>query len=400
MTLSQPRMRRVRAPRLPHRLGLDEALRAGFALLEAGRLAEARHLFEQVRLSAPHHPTALVMLAVIAFRVGEDALAEVYLEEALAVYRDQLRQAPGAPGLLAPLVNLLLAKGREEEAERLARTLELDLNPIRCEPGDFLAAWRRARARGLPTLLLVTLPKSASETIWNRLAAGLGLPTTHLSLGLFPHCCLLPSRLRRAAVGGLSAKEHILPSTHNLESLREVGLTRLLVHLRDPRQAVLSWAHFVSGDVAHRRMGAVWRSTVPPRAVLERGFPAVLDWCIDRVLPLYVRFAEAWVARADKADSPWRVRILTFERFLREPTAYMEEVLEHFAIDPALFDSEAAAAAASFHQRRGRPDEWREVFTRAQKARARRILPAELCERFGWPRSSPSWRSAHVVPSR
>ncbi len=393
----QPRRRPpLRAAPRPHQVPLGHALRAGFALLEAGRLAEARHLFEQLRLSAPDHPTALTMLSVIAFRLGEDALGEAYRERAIAVYRGHLQQAPGEPGLLAPLVNLLLAKGLEREAEACSRELELALNPIRSDTAAFCARWRSARARGLPTLLLVTMPKSASETIWNRVAAGLDLPQTHLSLGLFPHCCLLASRMRQARQGGLTSKEHILPTAHNLALLWEHGIDRLVVHLRDPRQAVLSWAHFVQEDVAQRRMGAIWRSTVPPRAVLDRGFEAVLDWCIDTVLPRFVDFARAWGECAGQGGNLPRIRILTYERFLADPGDYMEVLLGHFDIPAETFDAQAAAAAASVHLRQGRVDEWRTVFTRAQRARVNRLVTAELCRRFGWQWQPSSRRNAHA----
>ncbi len=398
MTVAGTGRRPLRRAPGPHRMLVNDALRAAFALLEAGRVEDARQLFEQIRLSAPEHPTALTMLSVVHFRLGEKALGEAYLQQAIETYERHLEKAPRDPGLLAPLVNLLLAAGRETEAEQRSRQLELELNPIRATAEEFCRAWRHAKARRLPLLLLVTVPKSASETIWNRLARGLGLPQTHLSLGLFPHCCLIGSRLRQATAGGMTSKEHILPTRHNLEMLQSYGIDHLIVHLRDPRQAVLSWTHFVIDDVSRRRMGAIWRSTVPPRSVLDGGFASVLDWSIEHVLPRYVDFARRWATLADGPSGRLRVRLLSYERFLEDPDGYVDEVLEHFSIPERLYDRRAAAAAASVHLRKGRRDEWRDVFTRRQRQRADALLDAELCARFGWNKDPLSRRSSHVHP--
>lgn len=349
-------VRRPRLRRLPHIVGVDEALRAATRRLDAGRLAAARHLLEQVRVSVPDHPTALTLLASIAFREGEDDLGEAYRERAIEALFGALRCRPEAPGLLAPLVNLLLSVGRDAEAEALARRLRLPFNPIRMEQGEFRRRWERARARRLPPVLLVTVPKSASETVWSRLSEGLRLPRAHLSLGLFPHCLLLPDRLQAFARGGIAAKEHIRPTRHHLRALAETGVRRLVVHLRDPRQCLLSWAHFVLEDVSRRRLGPLWRDTVPPKTVLDAGIAAVLDWCLDHVLPLHVAFVRDWLVAAREREGP-EIRFTTFEDFRAEPDGLLAALLEWFGVDPADFDAAAAAAA----------------------------LDPDLAARFGWP---------------
>ncbi len=383
MNRGTPLARRLRVRARPHALPVGQALRLAFALLEQQRVEEARGLFEAVRTAAPFHPTALTMLASLAYRQGNEPLGEAYLEQAIEVYRRALAKSPGEPGLLAPLVNLLLAREQEETALRYARELDMPLNPLHSDHAGFAARIQRARALGMPTVLLVTIPKSASETIWNRLAGGLALAQAHLSLGLFPHCLLLPCRLRAVRGGGLAAKEHIFPSQTNLALLAEAGLRRVFVHLRDPRQATLSWAHFVLHDISRRKLGPLWRRTVPPRAVLERGFEAVLDWSIERVLPLYVAFARAWTRFAE-AGRGFEIALGTYEAFLDDPTAYLRSILAHFGIDAAAYDHTAAAAAESVHLRRGRKEEWREVFTARQRRRTAALLDPELCRRYGW----------------
>lgn len=366
-----------------------EAYEAGRRFQAAGNLEEAKRHYGQVLIAVPHHAEALIMLASIGYQQGDDVQAEAYLDRAIGIYRQVVAQMPENLGVRAPLVNSLLARGRRDEAEHYIGDLKLPLNPIRATPQAFMQRRKEGIARGLPTMLINTLPKSASESIWNRLAAGLGLAQSHLSLGLFPDCCLVPARLQSAASGGLIAKEHLPATPFNLQQLARHGLTKVVFHQRDPRQATLSWAHFVQGDVSMRLMGPIWRKTVPPAHVLRAPFPELLDWCIDHYLPIAVDFILGWTNLANRPgqptpDRPIEVLFLTFEQFLAEPERYFERILEFYGIDRAAFAAEAEAEVV--HLRRGLVDEWREAFTPAQQARAWRHIPAELAEAYGWRR--------------
>ncbi|MGF1608634.1 MAG: tetratricopeptide repeat protein [Kiloniellales bacterium] len=359
-----------------------EAFEAARRFQAAGDLDQAKRHYGQVLINVPHHAEALVMLASISYQQGDDVQAEAYLERAIGIYRHVVTHMPENLGVRAPLVNSLLARGRRDEAEHYIRVLKLPLNPIRATPQVFTQRRKDGIARGLPAMLINTLPKSASESIWNRLAEGLGLAQSHLSLGLFPECCLVPARLQSAASGGLIAKEHLPATPFNLQQLAQHGLTKVVFHQRDPRQATLSWAHFVQSDVSMRLLAPIWRKTVPPADILKGPFPALLDWCIDRYLPIAVDFIRGWTRLGDDPTQPIEVLFLTFEQFLSEPERYFERVLDFYGIPREVFAAEAEAEVV--HLRRGLVDEWREAFTPAQQERAWRQIPPELAEAYGW----------------
>jgi hypothetical protein len=226
------------------------------------------------------------------------------------------------------------------------------------------------------------MPKSASESIWNRLAEGLGLAQSNVSIGLFPDCALVPHRVGLFASGGVIAKEHIRPTEHNLRVLRTHGIARIVVHLRDPRQATLSWAHFVRDDIARRPLAPIWRRIVPPPRVLQRGLEATIDWCLEHYLPLLMGFIEGWVAMAHDPRADLAVRCLTFEQFRLAPEHYLSEVLAFYGIERGRLALDAEAEVV--HLRKGALDEWRGVFTRAQRRRASAAIPGRLAEAFGW----------------
>lgn len=372
---------------------IDAALRWGVEQLGRGELRAAREAFDHVRMLAPEHPTALTMLGSIAYQEGEDALGEIYLDRAIAFYESAARDhgtGPGRAGLIGPLANLLLARNREREIDArldpLLDDLDLPFNRLGQTAEAFATTRSRAVEQGLATVLICTVPKSASETLWNRLAAGLGLPQTHLGIGLFPRCRLLPKRLEAAVAGGLMAKEHIRPTAANLAALEQHGPSRLIVHQRDPRQAMLSWAHFVHDDVAHRPMGPIWRDLVPPASVLAGGIETVVDWSIDHALPWFVAFAAEWAALANQPRRRPMLHFSTFEQFVADADAVIDDILRFLAIPADRFDLRAAELAPDAHWRMGRTDEWRQVLDRRQRARARDALPPALASRFGWAR--------------
>ncbi len=347
-----------------------------------GKLDEARGLYEKVLQQIPYQPESMTMLASIAYQQDDEIQAEAYLDRAIQVYRQVLAQAPGNTAARAPLCNLLLARNRRDEAEALITDLNLQINPVRATPEQFMDRRRSGLERGLPSVLINTIPKSASESIWNKLAEGLGLAQCHISMGLYPDCCLVPSRVDMAAQGGLVAKEHIPATPYNLQVLAQRGLKRIIFHVRDPRQATLSWAHFVHDDVAMRLMAPIWRKVVPPVRVLRGDLSGLIDWCIDSYLPQLVTFIQGWTELRADSDQDIKVLFLNFEAFLRDETAYFDKLLAFAGIDPKHFLADAQAEVV--HMRKGLVDEWREAFSKEQRARAWKAIPEDLAESFGW----------------
>ena len=350
--------------------------------LAEGDLATARNLFEKTVQRAPRHHGAFAMLGSICYQVGEDMQAEVYVDSAIEILRRLAKQRPDKHGVRASLANLVMARGNEEEAIQLIRDIALPIRPIRASEEEFRQRISAARAEGLPSILINTVPKSASESIWNRLATGLGLAQGHVSIFLYPDCAVVPHRALAAAPGGLIAKEHLPASDYNVQQLALSGYDRIVFHLRDPRQVLLSWAHFVRDDVSMRLLGALWRKVVPPTTVLQQDLSGLIDWCIDTQLPLLIAFVEGWRRLGSTPHAPLAVRFLSFESYLDAPEGYLKSVLDFAEIDPARFDFEAESQTV--HLRKGEKAEWRAVFTGKQRERAARLIPPEMAEEFGW----------------
>jgi tetratricopeptide (TPR) repeat protein len=361
---------------------LQEAMAAARDRHAAGALEEARGMYLRILRAAPNNPEALTLLASIAYRLDDDQGAAALVGRAAAVYRGLLLGAQSDGGLRAALANLLLSQGRHGQAEAVIARATLPFNPVRASPEEFATRRRLGREKGLPGILVNALPKSASESIWNRLAEGLGIAQGHISLGLFPDCMTIPSRARELARGGISAKEHLAATPYNLGALSAAGIDRVLVHVRDPRQAMLSWAYFLRDDVSRRLLAPLWRKTTPGAAVMERPLGEQLDWHIDHYLPLVIDWITAWREVERTKPGGLAVTIATFEAFKADPDAYLARALDFFAIDHNAFSGDAGAEAV--HLRKGSIDEWREILGEEQRDRAWRKIPREMAEVFGW----------------
>ena len=366
------------------RIDLNEAFMQARGLQGAGRLPEAQRIYEQILLRVPHHAESMTLLASICYQRGQDLQGQAYLDRAIEVLGQALREMPNSQATQALLANLLLARGRQAEAETICATLQLQLNPIRATPETFVARRQQSLLAGLPPMLFNTLPKSASESIWNRLAEGLGMAQAHVSIGLFPDCCVLGPRAQALGQGGLIVKEHLPATPHNLAMLAQSGVRRVVFHVRDPRQATLSWAHFVRDDVSMRLMAPIWRRIVPHAEVLKRDLAAAIDWSIERYLPLLLEVIEGWMAVEAAGSHGIEVLFMDFEAFRRDEAAYLDRFLAFYGIARDKWQAGRSDDAEIVHLRRGEVDEWRRVFTPAQAAAAADRLPEAMVARFGW----------------
>jgi hypothetical protein len=240
-----------------------------------------------------------------------------------------------------------------------------------------------ARRRGVPPVALVTMQKSASEYIRANLLDALDVPEIPVSIGTIPVDRAVPCALAQLARGGALCRSHL--SADNAAALAEAGLGRVLLHVRDPRQVTVSWAHMMR-RLDNRKFLYAARMYDPfiPDALPGWSLEQQVGWAIENYLPGQVRWLQDWLQVVD-ARSPLRICLTTFEQFSTDQTAFYRRLLDFFEAPlahPDRLDRRTPEAMRNF--RSGSTSEWQDVFTSAQK-RALRPLMAPLVERFGWP---------------
>ncbi len=149
-------------------------------------------------------------------------------------------------------------------------------------------------ARRAVKILLNTMPKSGSVYILKSLAIITGLKTMHLGdpsngkIGI--------EDILAFCGGGYVAQNHLASSAENLQILQQFK-PKMLLHLRDPRQALLSWVYHV--DWKNKTEGLI----VPgqPR-YFESSLSSKIDWQIESHLGACP--SSDW-STGDESDSLW-----------------------------------------------------------------------------------------------
>jgi GNAT superfamily N-acetyltransferase len=243
------------------------------------------------------------------------------------------------------------------------------------------------RATGLKNcLLLLALPKSASQYIFSTLAAGLGLDKVAISTHGFPEVVVNPQLVVRLAVPGTICHSSADARLGNL-ALIQSFVDRLVVHVRDPRQAILSAVHHLNDLHVRQGPSHVASFGFPlPNDYFEKALTEQIDWMIANALPEFGRWIEVWL---DAAANPlFRPRVLftRYEDLHADPAAYFARLLGFYEVAWGAPDFRPPVPQAGSQQyRKGMTDEWRTILTPAQQAAACALVSARVRERFAWP---------------
>ncbi|MEM9753187.1 MAG: sulfotransferase domain-containing protein [Planctomycetota bacterium] len=239
-----------------------------------------------------------------------------------------------------------------------------------------------------PSVVLITLPKSGSMFIRNTLQRDLDLEYAEFSGGYFPHDLINEWLTQHFSRGSYVFQSHIDADPLNIYQLARYT-PRVVVHVRDPRQATLSWTHHI--DKVHADPNLRGRLAVAhpdlPGDYFDRPFEDRLQWQLEHHLPACVAWVRGWCEQADRPDSPLQIMFTTFANIKADPASFFAGLLGHYGIDATRLNQESLHAErreGTDHFRKGKLDEWRSVFSEAQRIQATQMIDPKLAERFDW----------------
>jgi len=177
---------------------------------------------------------------------------------------------------------------------------------------------------------------------------------------------------------------HCSPSRYNRIELSN-RLERMVVHVRDPRQAMISWCFFLPHvirdlDPVHGLHLGV------PKQYLDWELASQIDWQIDNYLPLQIDWIVGWVAAGEDPEFKTEILFMTHEELKENQRLYFEKLLKFYQIDPSLFDFPEPLKLGLQNFRKGETDEWRSILSAEQIEKASTRIPEKLYRRFNWPR--------------
>jgi len=225
-------------------------------------------------------------------------------------------------------------------------------------------------AKGLPSIAVLTQGKSASIPVANIFNSGFKLPSFAYSLATL---AVIDSFARDFARGGACYSTHLEPTTANVRRLKAAGIDKVIVHVRDPRQSLLSMVHHVTRYPDQM-----------PELARSNFHECPIDEQIDCMIGFYfsrINWIQGWL----EAESELNILFSTFEDFVLDRTAFTRRCLAFYGHEDNFSCDDAMNADGDQHFRLGRTDEWREVFPKAKAEFLTSIIPTAILERFGWP---------------
>jgi hypothetical protein len=217
----------------------------------------------------------------------------------------------------------------------------------------------QARERGIPSLAIAAMPRSASASLTQTLATMLDAPRMRVSCGSFPNFYLVPRWLNSFSPGGAVLHDHFGATPFNLQTLHKGRIPEVFVRIRDPRPAAASAVNLsnqiygVPEDIDHESQ--------------------VIQFCERSFIP----WAAAWIAASDTATG---LKIHWLTQPSKAITDMVRQVLttllpEHPVLEQYL-RTDVAEVKANFVT--GDKDAWRKVVSKAGQERLWHAIPQNV----------------------
>jgi len=207
----------------------------------------------------------------------------------------------------------------------------------------------------------------------------------------FPYGSIDGDGLKRFAKGCAIDQGHYMPSSKNLFLLKREGINKVVVHVRDPRQALLSWVHYV--DKLHKNNIVYTELDIElPLDYFDKTLEEKIDVMIECWYPHLIGFIDGWLRYQREGVSRWDVEVLIteFKKMKNTPELLFDDIFKFYGIDQSTFPSDVMHHKGTHsHFRKGELDEWNSVFTAEQIRRTSESMTDEMYDEFGWTRVQP-----------
>lgn len=238
-------------------------------------------------------------------------------------------------------------------------------------------------SRAVPSIYINTLPKSGSVYIRDTLMKALNLNHLPLAHGYFPYDVLDADPLAAMQHGGRIAQEHVPPLTINLQLLPSF-VPKMILHLRDPRQVLLSWIHFFNRMYKEGHFFTMpRRCPAPDMDYYKWSLDKQIDWTIDHNFPNFIWWIQNWLDALPKIKD-FRVLVTTYDDLIKDEEIFFKKILDFYEIPTKKFIQPKVSKDANVNFRSGNPDEWRTVLTAEQQKRCTEQMPDIFFEKFSW----------------
>lgn len=230
----------------------------------------------------------------------------------------------------------------------------------------------KLQRQGLPSCVLVTQGKSGSVSVGSILMSGFGLVDAAYSLGTRK---IIPSWLKYFGQGGCCHVTHLVATAENVARLKENGV-KVIVHLRDPRQVIMS-------HVFHNLKYEKANPLLKIDGFDDMNLSDQIDYVMYTMWEELVYWIDKWVAASSKLD----ITFTTFENFKKDRYAFADHLVAAYGGDKKMFNRDNIFVKdinVDNHFRSGHVNEWRSAFNKDQLAFVNDNFRREWANLFGW----------------
>ena len=225
-------------------------------------------------------------------------------------------------------------------------------------------------------ILLNTLRKSGSIFLWNSLLNLTGYKSIRISGAENPaHVSMRnPSYIDQEKIKKYRhissiAQDHIPATKENIETL-EKYFSKIIVHVRDPRQSIISLFHYQRKLNEERQLSES-----------DLDFSIELGQFLKAFFEREVTWIREWheVVKAEKTSM--KILFTRFEDMKANPDIFLNKIVEFYGLNAQGFQLDEFTGQGN-HQRRGETSEWKRVMTEEQKAWCEEIMGQDMIQFF------------------
>jgi tetratricopeptide (TPR) repeat protein len=369
-------------------------IEAGDLLFKSGQMEEAITYYEKAVAIQPDLWQAHVQLEAAIRLSGAETkkdskgnvlfnqvsydLKRPALDKLVACCRRMVETFPESPQASFKLANAFLAQDGC-----------FDKSVYYFHQANQLKGRQRRREGGCGLMFMATLPRCGTGYTLRSLRSGLGVesaPRFHTSTGWFPHLTLsLPSfALTDEPVPDAVIQEHIPANPENMLVLN-LCIDRIIVQVRDPRQGLLSFLHYVKYLRHTNNIEGVLEARLPEN-YFSLSLEKQIDWQIEHYwIPHTTYWINSWIEAQKNPLFYPKIMFTTHEQLVADSKAFFETILDFYEIDRSRFKfPEKPVFEEKTHMRKGSVDEWKTVLTDKQKEKASSMIPAHFKKLFAW----------------
>ena len=242
---------------------------------------------------------------------------------------------------------------------------------------------RKLYQKNKQSIWLITIPKSGSMYIGHTLSECFSLKLK--STKYFPEVIVDPTLAEQVGRGKCVCHAHTVASKNNIDVLLDHGVNKCIVHVRDPRQCILSWVYWLNEG---NKIGVDRNTNNPalPMKYYSMSIEDQISWQIANRLPLIVEMVTSWMDIWDNTTPPFNVLFTSFDEMKSDSDNFFKKIFDFYQVEHESFSSpkkeQIKNKSSKYHYRKGQIDEWRETFNSVQKKSAWEIISPKMKELF------------------